>query len=290
MRGLGAISLWTSELKFGFKRNYNLFPRISLQKAVLIAVIFTNCLGLPLVKADQSEKIGVVILHGFGASPNQHIAGLTDTLTKNDYLVERPEMCWSLKRAYDQSYLECLKAIDAAITKLKDRGATRVVVAGFSMGGVAALAYGASHEGLDGVIAIAPAHFPDYFSKRTETAASIAKAQAMVKSGHGDDKAAFAEFTTGWTKLNVPAGIYLSFNGPDSPGFGQANAAKLKTPLLWVAGTSDPSQKDGPDFAFAKAPPNAFNRYVKVAADHLGTPDASREAVLAWLKDLQKSP
>jgi len=112
----------------------------------------------------------------------------------------------------------------------------------------------------------------------------------MVKSGHGGDKAAFAEFTTGWTKLNVPAGIYLSFNGPDSPGFGQANAAKLKTPLLWVAGTSDPSQKDGPDFAFAKTPPNAFNRYVKVAADHEGTPDASREAVLAWLKDLQKSP
>ena len=64
--------------------------------------------------------------------------------------------------------------------------------------------------------------------------------------------------------------------------------AKLKTPLLWVAGTSDPSQKDGPDFAFAKAPPNDFNRYVKVAADHLGTPDASREPVLAWLKDLQK--
>ena len=37
--------------------------------------------------------------------------------------------------------------------------------------------------------------------------------------------------------------------------------------------------------------PNAFNRYVKVAADHLGTPDASREgSAEAWLKDLQKSP
>ena len=108
----------------------------------------------------------------------------------------------------------------------------------------------------------------------------------MINSGHGDDKAPFKEFGTGWMSCNVTARIYLSFDGPNSPGHGQANAANLKAPLLWVAGASDPSQKDGPDFAFAKAPSNQLNKYVKVSSDHLGTAVASREAVLAWLKEL----
>jgi pimeloyl-ACP methyl ester carboxylesterase len=241
---------------------------------------------LVLAVPVQAETTGIVLMHGFGAGPNKDIAGLGDTLTKAGYLVERPEMCWSLKRAYDRAYNDCLADVDNAIAKLKSNGAASIVVAGFSMGGVAALAYGATHDGLKGIIALAPAHFPDYFSKHPEVAESIVKAQAMIKSGHGDDKAPFTEFGTGWMTLKVTPRVYLSFDGPDSPGLGPANAAHLRAPLLWVAGTSDPSQKDGPDFAFAKAPANPLNKYVKVSADHLGTPDASREAVLTWLKDL----
>jgi len=251
-----------------------------------LLVSFSLTSTLVLVVPAHAETTGIVLMHGFGGGPNKDIVGLADTLTKAGYLVERPELCWSLKRAYDRVYTECLGEVDNTIAKLKSHGAASIVVAGFSMGGVAALAYGASHDGLKGVIAIAPAHFPDYFSKHAEVAESLSKAQKMISSGHGDDKAPFKEFGAGWMTLNVTARIYLSFDGPDSPGLGQANAANLKAPLLWVAGASDPSQKDGPDFAFEKAPPNPLNRYVKVNADHLGTADASREAVLAWLKDL----
>jgi dienelactone hydrolase len=253
---------------------------------VLLSLSLSLTSTLSLAVPAQAETTGIVLMHGFGGGPNKDIVGLADTLTKAGYLVERPELCWSLKRAYDRVYSECLSEVDNAIATLKSHGATSIVVAGFSMGGVAALAYGASHDGLKGVIAIAPAHFPDKFSKHAEVAESLSKAQTMIKSGHGDDKAPFKEFGTGWMNLNLTARIYLSFDGPDSPGLGQTNAANLKAPLLWVAGASDPTQNDGPDFAFAKAPPNSLNRYVKVNADHLGTADASREAVLAWLKDL----
>ena len=37
----------------------------------------------------------------------------------------------------------------------------------------------------------------------------------------------------------------------------------------------------------AKAPANPQNRYVTVVSDHPGTPDAAREVVLAWLKELR---
>ena len=110
-----------------------------------------------------------MLMHGFGGGPNKDIVGLADTLTKAGYLVERPELCWSLKRAYDRVYSECLSEVDNVITKLKSHRAASIVVAGFSMGGVAALAYGASHDGLGGgLVPIDPAHFPDYFSKHTE--------------------------------------------------------------------------------------------------------------------------
>ena len=35
------------------------------------------------------------------------------------------------------------------------------------------------------------------------------------------------------------------------------------------------------------APTNPLNCYVTVDADHLGTPTAARDAVLAWLRELR---
>jgi hypothetical protein len=64
-----------------------------------------------------------------------------------------------------------------------------------------------------------------------------------------------------------------------------ANAARLTAPLLLVAGTNDPTQH-GRDYIFNHAPAHPLNRYVTVTADHLGTPAAGREAVIAWLKDI----
>jgi hypothetical protein len=60
----------------------------------------------------------------------------------------------------------------------------------------------------------------------------------------------------------------------------------LRIPLLWVAGTADPSQTRA-QAEFAQVPVNPLNRFVMVSAAHLGTPDAARDAVLAWLPMLR---
>src|SRR5207342_316952 len=81
------------------------------------------------------------------------------------------------------------------------------------------------------------------------------------------------------------ARIYPTFFAATSPGYMPANMPKLTAPLLWVFGTKDRPQL-GPAYAFDKAPKNPLNRYVQVDSDHIGTPAAAKNAVLAWLQEL----
>jgi pimeloyl-ACP methyl ester carboxylesterase len=173
------------------------------------------------------------------------------------------------------------------VAKLRQRGATAIVIAGQSLGGNAALGYGARHPGLKGIIGLAPAHAPERITGRPEVAASLAKARAMIAAGKGGETDSFTDVNATLYQVRTTAAIYASFVGPDSAAVMPANAAKLTAPLLWVAGNADPSQL-GPDYAFAKAPPNPLNRYVTVTASHLTTPDAAKEAVLAWLRELDR--
>lgn len=255
-----------------------------LRRAFLVAAL-AIALAVP---ARAGEKLGIVLMHGKDGSPDRGIAGLAAALERAGYLVDRPEMCWSRHRIYDKSYLDCLAEIDLAVARLRARGATAIVVAGQSIGGAAAIAYGARHAGLKGVIGIAPAHFPERVVRRSDIAASLAKAQAMIAAGRGDERATFVDVNVGAPfSVETTARIYASFFGPDSPGVLPANAARLSAPLLYIAGSNDPTQP-GPDYAFAKAPPNPLDRYVTVSSGHFNTPDAATGAVLAWLEELAR--
>ena len=79
--------------------------------------------------------------------------------------------------------------------------------------------------------------------------------------------------------------IYLSFFDPQPASLGD-NTSKLTAPLLWIAGSADPTQRDAE--LFPRAPANPQNRFVSVAANHLTTPDAGADAVLAWLAALAR--
>jgi pimeloyl-ACP methyl ester carboxylesterase len=199
-------------------------------------------------------------------------------------------MCWSRRRIYDRRYLDCLKDIDAAVDELKTRGATAFVVAGQSLGANAALAYGARHPGLLGVIALAPAHRPEFIANRPEIAMSIYKARDLIAQGRGDVTTTFNDVNArssivGFTVTATP-NIYVSFNG-DSPAVMPANAGRLTAPLLVVAGSRDPTQI-GPQYIFDKVPANPLNRYVSITADHIGTPAAAWDTVIKWLNDVSR--
>ena len=244
--------------------------------------IFAVALAEP---TRAAKKLGVVLIHGKQGTPAQ-FSSYEAPLAEQGYLSERLEMCWSRQRIYDRPYLDCLADIDAAVERLKERGANAIVVLGMSLGGNAALAYGARHAGLKGVIALAPAHAPEFIARWPAVSASIEKARALVKSGRGKAKTDFADVNAGGpiTVTTTPK-IYLSFHGSDSAAVMPGNAAKLTAPFLCVAPTDDPPQR-GRDYVFAKVPRHAINRYVSVDSDHRGTPAAARETVMNWLKEL----
>lgn len=273
-------------------------------KRFIIVVGALVAFALVAAPLRAQDKIGIVLMHGKQGSPlgsapigsnrppigGQLIAALKDA----GYLVTMPEMCWSGRRGLDKSFPECLKEIDTSIADLKSRGATAVVVAGLSQGGLAAIAYGATHADILGVIAYAPADDPAGKSRVPAIAATIAKAQQMAADGKGGERSSFDDVNTGpqgsfTMTLNTTADIYLSFYAPDAATGMGGNLAKLQVPILWIYSDSDPSQRNAVSF-FEKAPVAPLNRQVKVSANHTETVNAGRDPTLAWLKELTAQP
>lgn len=265
-------------------------------------ILLVSLLGLVWAAPVQAEgKLGIVLLHGklgmsMGTSSGRGPvigARLVSALEGAGYLVATPEMCWSRGRSFNLPFPDCLQEIDAAVAGLKSRGATAIVVGGLSLGGYAAITYGATHPELRGIIALAPADDPKLKAARPEIAASIARAREMMAQGKGDEQASFDDVNTGASgtytmRVNSTARIFLSFFDPDARPAIPDITAKLTMPLLWIAGDGDPTQRRGHAYAFDRVPANPLNRYVTVSASHLETPDAGREVVLAWLAELAK--
>jgi esterase/lipase len=240
------------------------------------------CIPLAGLAAAQS-RVGVVLLHGKQGSP-QNLQSLAEALQAAGYPVERPEMCWSRQRIYDRSYIECLDDIDAAAERLRAAGASEIVVVGMSLGGNAALAYGARRERLLGIVALAPAPAVEFLTRRSDIAESVAKASQMVAQGLGGTYAVFKDVNTAEPfDVTTTASIYLSFVAPDSPGLMPDNAAKLKVPLLVVSGQFDFTQRSV-GYVFARAPSHPLNWHLMLNANHRGTPAAARGAVVSWLR------
>jgi hypothetical protein len=82
-----------------------------------------------------------------------------------------------------------------------------------SVGGLAALAFGARRSGLAGIIALAPNGSPERLVRLLpQIAESVAQARAMVAADRGDEGAGFIDMNMrGSFSINTTAAIYLSF-------------------------------------------------------------------------------
>lgn len=256
----------------------------------ILTLVFVGVITALLVLPVEAGSLGIVLVHGKQGRP-VGFERITEALNEAGWQTERPEMCWSRARIYDQPYLDCLGDIDSAIRRLRERGATEIVIVGMSLGGNGVLGYGARHAGLKGIVALAPAHAPEVISLRPDVAQSLLKARAMIAEGRGDAMDEFADVNTGaGTALvnftvRTTARIYVSFFAPESAAVMTENAGKLKAPLLLVSGTNDPTQR-GARNIFQSVPSNPMNRFVSVDATHMGTPAAARPAMFEWLKEL----
>jgi pimeloyl-ACP methyl ester carboxylesterase len=235
----------------------------------------------------------VVLLHGNGGSPGGLTGPLEITLESAGASVVSPLMPWHGSRGRPEGYTEgvpqALGRIDRAIAQLRSRDASRIVLAGQSLGANIALAYAAKRgKGLAGVIVMAPGHTPELPGFMRLVQAGVARARELVASGRGDGIVMLPDINQGDTfQVEAKPAAYLSFFDPEGAAVMPRNAAALPAlPLLWVIGRSDPLFSHGEGYAYALAPKHGKSRYAVVEAGHRDTPTAARQIVVDWLRGL----
>ena len=239
---------------------------------------------------SQGGGVGVVLLHGKGSGPGTPgMQALVSALEGGGHVVSAPEMAWSGSRMYDATYDESMSEIDQAVQALRQKGASKVVVAGQSMGANAALGYAAARTGADGIIAMAPGHTPELTQSRNNAAADVRRAKSLIEEGKGREKQEFSDTNQGRrsTVMATPE-VYLSWFDSEGDAVMPKSAAAFKKPLplLVIVGSRERLAK-GQDYLFDKAPPHPGSRFMTVDADHTGVPGASTDAILDWLGSLQ---
>lgn len=262
--------------------------RLSVRLMVLAAMlVVAPAAGLHAQSATLSGY-GVVLLHGKGGSPTSGIEGLTESLRKEGALVEAPELPWSGRRIYDATYDQAMAEIDLAVQKLKWAGATRIVVAGHSLGANGAIGYAARRDGLAAVIALAPGHLPEAWALRIRTKSAIARAKKLIADGKGDIPDSFPDLAQGLPfAVRATPNVYVSMFDPEGPATIPKNAAAMgKVPFLWVVGVADPVFFHGRDYGFDPGAKHPKSRYVVIPGLHLTTPFQARRTIIDWLKSL----
>lgn len=234
---------------------------------------------------------GVVVVHGKWGRPGDPntVGALAAALRTAGFLIDQPEMPWSGARVYDRSFDEAMNEIDAAVARLREAGAQKIVVAGHSLGGSAALRYDATGHPIDALVLIAPAPLPEGGRYRELLGSDVARARAMVASGHGEDSAQFNDPNSDnrSRSLRFKAATYLSYNGPDGPAAMTVNVQHLgAAPVLWLAPRFDPLTQPLGRLFWPKVPQSTPATRIEVVADHMGAPVAGRDAVVAWLKSV----
>lgn len=239
----------------------------------------------------HAGSIGVVLMHGKSGTskPASPIGALAEFLSGKGILVATPDMPWSRSRMLEKSYQDSMAEIDDAVAQLKAQGATTIVVGGHSMGANAALGYGASRDGIAGIMAIAPGHIPESDRYQSGIGNDWQRAKKMVDAGKGGETSQFNDSNQGQkSQITTTAAIYLSWFDPNGDAVMPKNAAALKpkTALLWIVGEQDRMADEGKGYAFDKARSNPKNAYVVVKGGHGATPKTGKKEILDWLKSL----
>jgi pimeloyl-ACP methyl ester carboxylesterase len=256
--------------------------------AVLGALSLAFAASAPAV---DSPTIGVVVLHGKWDSPGGHMSGLAAALKEAGFFVERPELPWSGRRAYDQDMDHFVTQMDGVVKTLRDRGANRIVLVGHSMGGNGAVYY-AGRSKVDGVVVIAPGQFPEGRIMRAQFEEDLKRAERLVRNGGtAEDRVVFTDTNSGnrARAVRVPARSFISYFSPDGPMNFTQNCAHVKsaTPVLWITPDAEPDGiKRLGEGCYARLPADPLSSHVQVPGEHLDAPDASKTIVREWLQTL----
>ena len=258
---------------------------------VACGLILSSCF------AFAQEKIAVVLMHGKqgGGPRDTSLDILYRKLQDAGMLVIKPEMPWSFNRFIDGNWDTAIHEIKSHLEKVKQSGATKVVLIGHSLGSPAAMSYAARHADVDAIALLAPGHVPYYYSlcipfspiKMCAVKEGVEFARKEVELGNADKKQALTDINQG--RRNVvwmTPRDYLSYFEPTSDAEMAVTAPKIAAdiPVLWVIGNGDYLIREGRKYVFDKLPSNSKSQYLEVSANHITTPAVASDQIVNWVK------
>jgi pimeloyl-ACP methyl ester carboxylesterase len=132
----------------------------------ILVLYFLSELSVAMAQEKALAGFGIVLMHGKGGQPGGYVQPMALALESEGALVVMPKMAWSgtkgLPDSYSVPYPTALLEIDRAIAQLKSQGATKIIVAGQSLGANAVLGF-AAKKGTEiaGIVLLAAGHTPE---------------------------------------------------------------------------------------------------------------------------------
>ena len=245
----------------------------------------------PSIAAAQ-ERIGILMLHGKnpGSNMDPNFGSMKGNFERQGWLVAFPDMPWSRGRYLDGNLDRALVEIAGHVKGLRDQGATRIVIAGHSMGVPTGMAYAARAGDVDALVQLAPGHIPlGYYTYPVLKAVrdSIDEARALVAAGKGDSNERFNDINQGRQQpVITTARNFLSYFDPASDAEMSVTAPRIpaRISVMTVIGERDPLFSRIRSYYVDMLPANPKNKYLEVSGGHLDTPRVANDAVIAWIK------
>jgi len=245
----------------------------------------------PLTVAAQ-ERIGILMLHGKnpGSNMDPNFGLMKGNFERQGWLVSFPDMPWSRGRYLSGDLDKALAEIAGHIKGLREQGATKIIIAGHSMGVPVGMAYAARAGDVDALVQLAPGHIPlGYYTYPGLKAVrdSIDEARALVASGKGESNERFNDINQGRQQSVITtAKNFLSYFDPTLDAEMSVTAPRIpaETPVMTVIGEKDPLFSRIKFYYFDKLPANPKNKYLEVSGGHLDSPRVANDAVISWIK------
>ncbi|WP_431099164.1 alpha/beta fold hydrolase [Polaromonas aquatica] len=259
---------------------------------VATCLVFVSALVAGAAHAQAPHKIGVLMLHGKnpGSNNDLNMSRLKPVLEREGMVVIYPDMPWSRGRYLDGHWDKAMAEMAAHVQTLRSQGATKIVIAGHSMGVPAAMGFAARGGDVQALVLLAPGHVPARYYASTQNKVvreSIDEARALVAAGKGDSRERFSDINQG-KQLPVVATAkdYLSYFDPESDADMGVTAPRIPaaTAVLTVVGDDDNIIKFARTYFVDKLPANPKSQYLEIKANHLSTPVVASDAVAQWIK------
>jgi hypothetical protein len=267
----------------------NRLPKSPRTRRQLLAALLLSCASASaLAQSASRPQVGVVVMHGSGSS-SAGMSYLAERLRQPGWAVANIDMPWSTTGQFGEPVEAAEKKVLGELERLRSRGATKLVLVGYSKGGLFA-AHMAGKVKVDALVAIAP----NGGSDQKKLGDQLDKARALVAQGKGQERTLLkdGDVVGADIRYDLPGAVpsaYLTWFDPQ----GAMNFERIwrdlrpGTPTLLIVPTKDLANLvkiKRP--LFDGLPPHPANRLYEPDTDHLGAVSSSEAEIVRWLSQV----